>query len=207
MAGSQPRRLVLATRNRDKIREMCQLLADNGWEILSLEQFRDAPEVVEDGATIEANATKKALTVAQFTGLPALADDTALEVDCLGGAPGVYSSRYAGPDASYADNVLKLLRALEGVPEEDRLARFRCVIAIAEGERVRTVEGVCEGRITTEPRGDGGFGYDPVFLVPDLGKTFAEMTPAQKNAISHRGKALQKAKALLATWGAEENSD
>ncbi|MBC7187714.1 MAG: XTP/dITP diphosphatase [Calditrichaeota bacterium] len=198
------KRLVLATRNLDKVREMRQVLADVGWEVLSLEQFPGAPEVLEDGTTIEANAIKKALAIAQHTGLVALADDTGLEVAALGGAPGVCSSRYAGPAATYAENVRKLLRDLDGVPEEQRTARFRCVIAIAEGERVETVEGVCEGRITTAPRGNGGFGYDPVFLVPELGLTFAEMPLEQKNALSHRGKALREAKALLATWQTHE---
>lgn len=201
------KRLVLATRNLDKVREMRQVLADGDWEVLSLEQFPGAPEVLEDGTTIEANAIKKALAIAQHTGLVALADDTGLEVAALGGAPGVCSSRYAGPGATYAENVRKLLRDLVGVPEEERTARFRCVIAIAEGERVETVEGVCEGRITTAPRGNEGFGYDPVFLVPELGLTFAEMSLEQKNALSHRGKALGKAKAVLATWKTHEQRD
>ncbi len=205
--GARAKTLVLATRNRDKVREMRQVLAGAGWEVLSLEEFPGVPEVIEDGTSIEANAIKKAVTVAQHTGFLAMADDTGLEVDALGGAPGVCSSRYAGPGATYADNVRKLLRQLEGVPEEQRQARFRCVIALAQGERVRTVEGVCEGVITTVPKGDGGFGYDPVFLVPSLGKTFAEMPLAQKNAISHRGQALQKAKVLLATWGASQQQD
>jgi XTP/dITP diphosphohydrolase len=198
------KKLVLATRNMDKVREMRQVLADVGWEVLSLEQFPEVREVVEDGTTIEANAIKKALVIAQHTGLVALADDTGLEVAALGGAPGVCSSRYAGPGATYADNVRKLLRDLDGVPEEQRAARFRCVIAIAEDERVQTVEGVCEGRITMAPRGNGGFGYDPVFLVPQLGLTFAEMSLAQKNALSHRGQALRQAKAVLATWKTHE---
>ncbi len=192
--------LVLATRNLDKVREMRQVLADCGWEIVSLEQFPDAPEVVEDGATVEANAIKKAVAIARHTDLVALADDTALEVDALGGAPGVCSSRYAGPGATYADNVRKLLRDLAGVPAERRTARFRCVIAVAEGERVATVEGICEGLITSSPRGDGGFGYDPVFLVPAMGLTFAEMSSEQKHSVSHRGQALRKAKEVLAGW-------
>jgi len=195
--------LVLATRNWDKVREMREVLAGCGWEILSLEDFPEAPEVVEDGATVAANAIKKAVTIARHTGLVALADDTALEVDALGGAPGVCSSRYAGPGATYADNVRKLLRDLDGVPEERRTARFRCVIAIA-AERVETVEGVCEGLITAAPRGTNGFGYDPVFLVPSMGKTFAEMSSEQKHSVSHRGQALRKAKELLAAWRVPE---
>ncbi|MGQ9561501.1 MAG: XTP/dITP diphosphatase [Candidatus Oleimicrobiaceae bacterium] len=198
--GFSTKTLVLATRNPDKVREMRQVLADCGWEIVSLDQFPDAPEVVEDGVTAVANAIKKALAIARHTNLVALADDTALEVDALGGAPGVCSSRYAGPGATYADNVRKLLRDLTGVPLEQRTARFRCVIAVAEGERVKTVEGVCEGLITLAPRGDGGFGYDPVFLVPAMGRTFAEMSSEQKHSVSHRGEALRKAREVLAGW-------
>lgn len=179
---------------------MRQVLADCGWEIVSLEQFPDAPEVVEDGVTAAANAIKKALAIARHTNLVTLADDTALEVDALGGAPGVCSSRYAGPGATYADNVRKLLRDLTGIPLEQRTARFRCVIAVAEGERVKTVEGVCEGLITLAPRGDGGFGYDPVFLVPAMRRTFAEMSSEQKHRVSHRGEALRKAREVLAGW-------
>lgn len=179
---------------------MRQVLADCGWEIVSLEQFPDAPEVVEDGVTAAANAIKKALAIARHTNLVTLADDTALEVDALGGAPGVCSSRYAGPGATYADNVRKLLRDLTGIPLEQRTARFRCVIAVAEGERVKTVEGVCAGLITLAPRGDGGFGYDPVFLVPAMRRTFAEMSSEQKHRVSHRGEALRKAREVLAGW-------
>lgn len=166
-------------------------------QILSLEQFPDAPEVEEDGDTLAANAIKKALAIHQHTQLPAVADDTGLMVDALNGAPGVYSSRFAGPGATYADNVKKLLRQLEGMPLSQRTAEFCTVMALAVNGETHWVEGKCRGVITLAPRGAGGFGYDPVFFVPELHKTFAELTLAEKNQISHRGRALAALKALL----------
>ncbi len=202
------RRVVLATRNRDKLREIARLLDPKQFELLTLDDFDDFPEVEEDGTTLEENALKKAREVAAATGLLTVADDTGLEVDALGGQPGVYSSRYAGEKAMYADNVQKLLRELRGVPQEKRTARFRCVAAIVDGSRQVTVEGVCEGLILEEPRGEGGFGYDPVFYVPELGKTFAEMDTEEKNAVSHRGKAFRKAAEILRTLdGGEAGKD
>ncbi len=192
--------LVLATRNRDKGRELAALLSDIGIKIRTLDEFPTAPEVVEDGATCEANATKKAVEIARFTGLPTVADDTGLEVDALGGRPGVFAARYAGADATYEDNWGKLLRELEGVPQDNRRARFITVAAIAlPNGRVETARGVLEGRISEQPVGAKGFGYDPVFWVPELGKTLAELTPEQKNQISHRAKAFRQAKELLRT--------
>ena len=199
MADSR-RRIVLATHNRDKLKEIRRLLDPAQFELLTLDDFDDFPEIEEDGATLEENALKKAREVYRATGLLSVADDTGLEVDALGGRPGVYSSRFAGEDASYADNVRKLLEEMKDVPQDERTARFRCVVAIVDGTRETTVEGICEGRITTEPRGRGGFGYDPVFWVPEAGKTFAEMSAEEKNAVSHRGRAFRKAAQVLQQW-------
>lgn len=191
------RKLVLATRNRDKVREIRQALEDLDINILSLLDFPEIPEIVEDGRSFEENALKKARAVAQFTGLPALADDSGLEVDYLGGAPGVLSSRFAGEKATYEDNNLRLLGLLKGVPQEKRRARFRCVLALVDGDSTQVVEGRCEGFITEEPKGEGGFGYDPIFYSPELGKTFAEVGSDLKNKVSHRGRALRKMKEVL----------
>lgn len=183
--------IVLATRNRHKAEELAALLSDLGVRIRTLAEFPDAPEVEEDGPTCEANAIKKAVEIARATGLTAVADDTGLEVDALGGRPGVYAARYAGEGATYEDNCRKLLRELAGVPPSGRRARFMTVAAIAfPGGEVRTMQGVLEGLITEECRGTRGFGYDPVFLVPSLGKTLAELTPEEKNCVSHRAKAF-----------------
>jgi XTP/dITP diphosphohydrolase len=194
----RPPELVLATRNPHKIREMSELLADSGITVLSVGDFPDVPDVVEDGATLEENAVKKAATVAAATGHPALADDTGLEVDALGGAPGVLSARYAGPRATYADNNRKLLGALAGVPPPRRRATFRCVVALAvPGAAVRTVEGSTAGVILEAPRGEAGFGYDPVFQPDGFARTYAEMDASAKNAVSHRGKAVRAAIRLV----------
>ena len=190
-------KLLLATRNRDKLTEVQQALQGLAIELLCAADLDGAPEVDEDGRTLQENALKKARTLYRFSRLPTIADDTGLEVDSLEGAPGVYSSRYAGPDASYADNVERLLFELQGLPESLRAARFRCVIAYVDGERQEFFEGVCEGIITDEPRGTSGFGYDPIFFVPDIGKTFAETSLEEKNRISHRGAALRKFREFL----------
>lgn len=189
--------LVLATHNRDKVAELRESLHGLPIQIFGLDYFPVAPEVDEDGDTLEANAIKKALAIHAYTQLPAVADDTGLMVDALNGAPGVYSSRYAGPQATYADNVQKLLRELTGVPDMQRTAEFRTVMALALDGKIHLVEGKCRGRITLAPRGDNGFGYDPVFCVPELNKTFAELTLTEKNKISHRGKASAAFKGLL----------
>jgi XTP/dITP diphosphohydrolase len=192
------RELVLATRNRDKVKELVALLGDLGVTIHTLDEFPDAPDVVEDGDTCEANAVKKARTIAEFTGLPAVADDTGLEVDALGGRPGVYAARYAGEDATYDDNCRKLLRELIGVPREQRTARFLTVAAVAlPSDGVRTTQGILEGMIAEEASGTLGFGYDPVFLIPELGKTLAQLSAGQKNKVSHRAKAFTQTKDLL----------
>lgn len=191
--------LVLATRNQDKGAELAALLGDLGVTIRTLAEFPDAPDVVEDGDTCRANAIKKAETIARHTGLPAVADDTGLMVDVLGGRPGVYAARYAGEAATYEDNWRKLLHELSGVPMVRRQARFVTVAALArpETERVEVVEGTLEGLIAEKPIGTQGFGYDPVFVLPDLGKTLAQLTPEEKNRISHRGRAFAKVKELL----------
>ena len=190
--------LVLATTNPDKQEELVSLLCDLGYTIRTMDEFDSVPRVIEDGETCQANATKKATALARHTGLLVLADDTGLEVEALGGRPGVYAARYAGEEATYEDNWRKLLRELKGVPADKRVARFRTAVAIAEpSSQVEVVEGVLDGRITESPSGTEGFGYDPVFLVPELGKTLAQLTLEQKNRISHRARALAKAKEVL----------
>jgi XTP/dITP diphosphohydrolase len=192
------RELVLATRNQHKVAELVALLGDLGVTIRTLDEFPDAPDVVEDGDTCEANAVKKARAIAEFTGLPAVADDTGLEVDALGGRPGVYAARYAGEDATYEDNCRKLLQDLMGVPREQRTARFLTIAAIAlPSDGIRVAQGTLEGAIAEEASGTLGFGYDPVFLIPELGKTLAQLSADQKNRISHRAKAFTQAKGLL----------
>ena len=190
--------LVLATRNRHKVEELVALLGDLDITIHTLDEFPNAPDVVEDGDTCEANAVKKACAIADFTGLPAVADDTGLEVDALGKRPGVYAARYAGENATYEDNCRKLLQELTGVPREQRTARFLTVAAIAlPSDGIRVTQGTLHGMIAEEASGTLGFGYDPVFLIPELGKTLAQLSPGQKNVISHRAKAFIQAKDLL----------
>ena len=191
-------KLVLATGNADKVKEMREALRGLPIGIVSLDAYPHIGKIPEEGLTLEENARVKAETVARETGLFALADDTGLEVDALGGKPGVRSSRYAGEGASYDDNVRKLLKELSGVPPSRRGAIFRTVVAIASpGEKSRVVEGNCKGVIISGARGESGFGYDPVFMPEGSDMTFAEMTLARKNKISHRGKALAAARGLL----------
>lgn len=193
-----PFEVVLATRNPNKIKEITAIFQDTPIHFETLDQFPNAPHVIEDSPTIEGNAQKKAFEVAQFTKKIAFADDSGLEVAFIDGAPGVISARFAGMGCSYADNNRKLLKLLKGVPTEHRKARFRCVMAVAlPGGATQTVEGYLDGYITDRPRGEEGFGYDPVFLVPEHGKTLAEMSPSLKNAISHRYKALQAIRPIL----------
>jgi len=191
--------IVLATHNADKRAEMADLLNDLGMTVRTLAEFPQAPDVIEDGETCEANAIKKARTIADYTGLVAVADDTGLEVNALGGRPGVYAARYAGPNLTYEDNWKKLLRELQGVPLQERGARFVTVVAIARPrtDQVETVEGVLNGLIAERAVGTSGFGYDPVFFVSELGKTLAELSHSEKNRISHRAKAFAKAKGIL----------
>jgi XTP/dITP diphosphohydrolase len=192
-------RLVLATANEDKAREIVAIVeAACGSAIVLLPRPPDVPEVEETGETLEENALLKAHALAAAAGLPALADDTGLEVDALGGAPGVFSSRYSGEHATYAENVAKLLREMSGAT--DRRARFRTVAALSvPGGEPILAEGSVEGEIATEARGAGGFGYDPVFVPAGAGgRTFAEMDLAEKNAWSHRGRAFRAMAAKLA---------
>ena len=186
-------RFVLATANLDKAIEITRILCDAGAPVDLEPRPADVPEIEETGATLEANARLKAVGLAVATGTPAIADDTGLEVDALGGAPGVYSARFAGPDATYADNCTFLLRRLDGVPPERRTARFATVaLARWPDGREAAALGTVEGTIAESTRGEGGFGYDPVFVpVEGDGRTFAEMTTAEKHAISHRGRAFR----------------
>jgi len=185
--------LLIATRNRHKLDEIQAILNSEDLEIIGLDDIPPIPETVEDGDSFEANAVKKATEAARSSGLTTLADDSGLEVDALDGAPGIHSARYAGEHGDDSANIVKLLKELGDA--EDRTARFRCVIALAtpEGE-VRTVQGTCEGRIGFELCGENGFGYDPVFIPAGFSKTFAELSSAEKDSISHRGKALAAAK-------------
>jgi XTP/dITP diphosphohydrolase len=184
--------IVLASRNKHKIEELRATLSPLGIELKSTYDFPNLEEVEEDQPTLEGNAVKKARYVFEETGLPALSDDTGLEVDALDGRPGVYSARYAGEDASYQDNVDKLLKELVGVSAENRGAQFRTVAAFITPEGTFTFEGICRGKILEEERGDKGFGYDPVFQPDGYKKTFAQLDSETKNKISHRGKAIQK---------------
>lgn len=180
---------ILATHNRDKIKEFSGKLG-SAVNLKTLDDYPDLPDVVEDGETLEENAQKKASEIYAYTGLPAIADDTGLEVDALNGAPGIYSSRFAGENATYRENVVKLLSELNGVSTEQRGARFRTSIAFVNGNEKWNVQASVEGRILDHQRGEGGFGYDPVFYYEPLKKTFSEMDLDTKNEISHRGKAI-----------------
>lgn len=193
--------LLIATRNRDKAVELVALLGDLPVSVRTLQDVEGAPEVVEDADTLEGNAFKKAAEAFKRTGLPSVGDDTGLEVGYLQGDPGVYSSRYAGPAARYADNVRKLLGALKGVPPRRRNARFRCVMAfVAPGGVLEVAEGICSGTILEAPRGSGGFGYDPVFLPDGYDQTFAEMDLATKNNLSHRARAALAMRPILVRY-------
>ena len=185
--------LVLATRNAGKTREICELLRDFPVEIKNLDNFGPIPPVEEDGISFDENAYKKASFTARVLGFPALADDSGLEVEALGGAPGIHSARYAGPNATDAENNAKLLREMEG--KSERAAAFTCVISIAVPSGVAlTYEARCEGVIPEAPGGNSGFGYDPVFYYPPLNKTFAQLSAEEKNRVSHRGKAFAELK-------------
>ncbi len=185
--------LVLASRNRKKAEEIRRILAGHPVEVRSLADFPDCPDVIEDADTFDGNALKKAREIAEFTGQVAIADDSGLEVDALNGAPGVHSARYAGPDATDAANVEKLLSTLQSVPDGQRSARFVCCIAIAApGGDSHTFWGFVEGSIGREPKGGLGFGYDPVFYPAGHVRTFAEMAASEKDSLSHRRKALGK---------------
>ncbi len=192
MRADDTLRIVIATGNQGKLREIRQLTLRRGWQWLSLADFAAIPPPDEPGLTFAENARAKALYYAGQTGLPTLADDSGLVVDALDGAPGVQSARYAGPDRDDAANNRKLLERLAGVPADQRTARFCCAMALAAAGRVLAeTTGCVEGRILEVPRGAGGFGYDPLFYLPQLGRTMAELSPDEKNRLSHRGQALR----------------
>ncbi len=185
------RKVILGTKNRHKVREIGDILLSVPIDLVPLPD--ETPESPEDQETLDGNAAQKASYYAKLTDSFCLADDTGLEVDALNGEPGVHSARYAGPDATYADNRDKLLAALTGVPKAGWTARFRCVMSLANpaGEIVATAEGTVEGQIIAESRGEGGFGYDPIFRPLESERTLAELSAEEKNALSHRGRALQ----------------
>ncbi len=191
-------KLLIATNNAGKVAEFRQLLDGCGWELVTPTDAGIDINVEETGQTYLENATIKAVTFAKASGLTSLADDSGLEVDALDGRPGILSARYAGPDRTDAERAAALLEELADVPGEDRTARFRCVIAIAETDgTVQAVEGTVEGRIAHEPRGESGFGYDPIFELPNRGMTAAELPASEKHAVSHRGAAAREARTVL----------
>lgn len=186
------KKLIFATSNPNKVREIKEILSGTGYEILSMADAGIDVEIVEDGKTFAENALIKARTVCEASGMPAFADDSGLEVDALGGEPGIYSARYMGEDTSYDIKNQNIIDRLAGVPDEERTARFVCAMAAVFPDGTEEVK-VCtmEGRIGYEIAGENGFGYDPIFFLPEYGKTSAEISPDEKNAISHRGKALR----------------
>jgi len=197
-ASASSPRLVVASRNRAKVRELIALLGDIPYRVVPLADVPGATLPEETAATYEGNALLKARAAAAIEGEVALADDSGLEVDALGGAPGLHSARFGGPGLDDPGRTALLLERLRGIPPERRTARFRCVIVIvARTGGARTVEGVVEGLISDAPRGTGGFGYDPVFFHPGLGRTFGELSEAEKSRVSHRALAARRARALL----------
>lgn len=195
------RDLLLATTNTHKLQEYRAIFSGIPFRLLSLSDVRLDMDVEETGTTFAENAELKALAYARSSGLLSLADDSGLEIDAMGGSPGVYSARFLRADATYEERFRVILAQLRGMPPEQRTARFRCAITIAEPSGYyRTVEGTIEGVIADAPRGENGFGYDPIFLVPTLGKTTAELSSEQKHRISHRGQAARLAAALLSDW-------
>jgi len=201
--------LVIATTNKNKLREFKEIFKDLDIEIKSLSDFGPLPPAIEDGVTFDENAYKKAIHTAKVLGLPAIADDSGLVVDALDGAPGVYSARYSGENATDDDNCSKLLKELKNV--DNRSAHFECVLSIAvPSGPALTYEGRCNGIIIDERKGDNGFGYDPIFFFEELGKTFAQLSMEEKNKISHRGKALNEVKnelPMIKKWLAQRISE
>ena len=192
-------KVILATHNSDKYQEMSDALKNFGISVLSLSDFPNIGEIIEDGSTLTENAIIKAKTVFDITGIPSISDDTGLMVDALNGEPGVYSARYASQNATYSDNVNKLLLNLKNIPKNKRIAQFKTVMVYWDNNTELIVEGSVKGRITSIPKGVGGFGYDSVFYIPEQEKTFAEMTIKEKNKISHRGIALYNLKKELSS--------
>jgi len=195
------RKVLLATRNRGKVREIRKVLKGLGIRIQSLRDLPEAPEVNEDGNSFSENALKKARFYAALSGMLTISDDSGLEVDALKGQPGVYSARYAGEGASDQDNIQKLMKEMEGIPTSRRGARFKCSIAIVSPDGVEAVaEGSCKGKVGFREMGKRGFGYDPLFILPQYGKTMAQFTLEEKNRISHRGKALRKLRRIIRSF-------
>lgn len=191
------KKILIATHNKHKIEEITSILTPLGYDIISFDDIPNAPTTIENKATLEGNALKKAREAFQASNILTLADDSGLEVYYLELQPGVFSARYAGENVTYADNNKKLLNAMKGVPERRRKARFRTVIAIVGKGIERTAEGAVEGKILESPRGEGGFGYDPLFVPDGCSKTYAQMSMAEKNSLSHRSRALKKAVEIL----------
>ncbi len=197
----EKRVVIIATQNEGKVNEFKQLFAEAGWTVRSLLDYPHMPDIVEDGNTFAENAAKKAETIAKAFKQMVIADDSGLVVDALDGRPGIYSARYAGEKKNDLANMEKVLKELKDIPAEDRTARFVCTIAVARPNMPTLYyEGVCEGVISREAIGCYGFGYDPIFFVPELGKTMAELSPQEKNRISHRSKALKQLFANEAEW-------
>lgn len=186
-------RLIIATGNEDKVKEIGEILKGTGFEAVSMKQAGFTPDIIEDGTTFEENALIKAKAVHALTsGEYVMADDSGLCIDALDGAPGIYSARFCGEDSTYEEKFVKIFEMLDGVPEEERTARFVCAIAVVRPDGSSfTVRGEVEGVLHEEPKGENGFGYDPIFYVPEFGMTTAQMSPSQKHAISHRGRALR----------------
>ena len=197
--------IVLATHNKDKREELQEALSEFTLEILSLNDFPFIGEIEEVGKTLLENSSIKAKTVHNLTQLPVIADDTGLEVEALNGAPGIYSARYAGEDVTYEDNVNKLLAEMENIPLENRKAQFRTVISFVDKDRELWTEGTIKGIIVETAKGKNGFGYDPVFFVPELEKTFSELSIGEKNKISHRGLAMKKFRILLREYISDQS--
>ena len=197
--------IVLATQNRDKREELQEALSEFTVKILSLNDFPFIGEIEEVGQTLLENSMIKAKTVHNLTQLPVIADDTGLEVEALNGAPGIYSARYAGEDVTYEDNVNKLLAEMEDIPLENRKAQFRTVISFVDKDRELWTEGTIKGIIGETAKGKNGFGYDPVFFVPELEKTFSELSIGEKNKISHRGLAMKKFRILLREYISDQS--
>ena len=193
-------KVVIATHNKDKLEELKNGLSILSIDFMDLSSFPEVGEIIEDGKTLKENALIKAKTVFDITGIPAIADDTGLEVDAIGGKPGIYTARFAGENCTYMDNVNKMLSVMKNIKESNRGAVFKTVMAFYDGKRELFSEGVVKGVITKEKKGLGGFGYDPIFYVVEEGKTFAEMTIEKKNIISHRGRAIKNLMPILTSY-------
>ena len=199
-------KVVIATHNKDKLKELKKGFSNLPLKLLDLSSFPQIGEIIEDGKTLKDNALIKAKTVYELTGIPALADDTGLEVDAIGGKPGVFTARFAGENCSYKDNVNKMLKVMKNIKEFDRGAIFKTVMAFYDGKKELFSEGIVRGIIAQEKKGLAGFGYDSIFYVVEEGKTFAEMTIEKKNIISHRGRAINNLMPILASYIKKETA-